>query len=117
MKPACSLLAKYLFPIDFRGLQLRRGRVPPVGATQRRSHAKTTFCKVQAVADGPSNSVVLHPANVRLVHTPLINQILDEATHRIVSKCCHNSSFQAKAALQPAGHVVLSPTFPALKSS
>src|SRR5262245_12443527 len=117
MKPAGSFGTKYLFPIDFPGLQLRRCCVPAVGAAQRRSHAKTTFSKVQTVADRPSNAVVLHPANVGLLNAPLVNQILNQAAHWIVSKCCYNSSFQAKAALQPSSHVVLSPTFPTLKSS
>jgi hypothetical protein len=54
---------------------------------------------------------------VRLIDPALVDQILDQPPYGIVSKGSYNSSFQTEAALQTSGHVVLSPTFPALKGS
>ena len=115
VKPARTFVAKDLFPVDVARLELRNGRVAAVGASERRAHAEAAFGKVQTVADCAADAVVLHPLNVRLIHTALVDQILDKPTDRIVGKCCHDGGIQTEASLQSARDVVFAAAFPNLE--
>src|SRR5258708_31611232 len=106
VKPPRPLLSKNLVPINVPGLQLRYRRVPTVVASQRRAHSKSALRKIQPVARRATYTVMLHPSQQRLVHSSLINQILQQPPHRIIAQRRHHRRVQPEAALQPARHVV-----------
>jgi hypothetical protein len=54
---------------------------------------------------------------MRLIDTALEDQILDQATDRVVGECGDYSSIQTKATLQATRNVVFATTFPDLKSA
>src|SRR5262245_36244689 len=86
MKPAHAFCAEDLFPVDVARTQLRNGRMTTIGTTGSRTHAKTALSKVETVANSTSDAVELHPLHVRLVHAALVDQILDQSAHCVVSK-------------------------------
>src|SRR5690349_3142782 len=115
MKPARAFRAEDLFPIDIAGFQLRDGRVTTIGTTGSRAHAKAALGEVETVTNGASYAIKLHPLQVWLVHAALINQILDQPAHRVVSERRDDRSIHTETSLQPTRDVVLTPTFPNLK--
>src|SRR5580698_9640156 len=84
MKPAYPTVAKDFFPVDVSRFQLRDRRVPTVRASQCRSHAKSSYGKVQTVSCGAPDTVEIDPANQRLIDTSLINKVLQQASDWII---------------------------------
>src|SRR5262249_17675753 len=89
VKPSRTFPGEDLVPIDVSRLQLRRGGVPAVRTAYRRTNAETSFGKIQAVPHAPSDSIVLDPADMRLIHATLINQVLNQPADRVVGKRSH----------------------------
>ena len=117
MKPPRAVLPKNLVPINVSRLQLRNGRMPAVITSQCRPYPKSAFRKIQPVARCPPHSIMFHPANQRLINTALVNQVLEQAPHRIIHKRRHYCRLQPEAALQSARHVVLSAALAHFKPS
>src|ERR1700754_54185 len=117
VKPARAFVTEDLVPIDIAGLELRHGRVTAIGTTGSGTYAETAFGEVQSVAHRASDTIKLHPLHVRLVHAALINQVLNQAAHRVVCKGRNQRRFQAKTTLQSARDVVFTATFPNLKTA
>src|ERR1700752_1638568 len=117
MKPARAFRTEDLFPINIARLQLRDCGVTTILTTSSSAHAKTTFGKVQAIANRAANTVEFHPFQVRLVHTTLIDQILDQSADCIVSQRRNDCGIQPEATLEPARNIVLSAAFPHLKAA
>ena len=111
------MLPKNLVPINVPRLQIRHRRVSAVITSQRRPYPKSTFRKVQPVARRPPQSIMFHPANQRLINAALINQVLEQAPHRIIHKRRHYCRLQPEAALQSPRHVVLSAALAHFKAS
>src|SRR6185369_7648025 len=76
VKPASAFSSKDLIPINIARLQLRDGSMTAIRTTRRGANSVATFRKVQAIAYGSSNAIELNPAQMRLVHAALIDQIL-----------------------------------------
>src|SRR6266404_1449796 len=103
MKPAGSpLWAKDLFPIEVAGLHLRDGGMAAIGTSQRRAHAEAALGEVESVAHGAPDAVVLHPFHMGLVHTTLKDEILDQASHRIIGEGRNQRRIETEAAFQAA---------------
>ena len=88
-----------------------------VGATSSGAHAKTPFSEVEPVADRPSDAVELHPFEMRLVYTALVDQILDQPSDRVVGERRHDRRIHSKTAFQASGDVVFTAAFPNLKTT
>src|SRR6185437_14862464 len=86
-----------------------------IGATERSSHAESTFREVQTIAHLATDTIEFHPANMRLVYAALIDQVLHETAHGIICQCSDDSSVEPEAAFQPARDVVLAAAFPDAK--
>src|SRR5260370_12785261 len=86
MKPARALFAEDCLPIDLTWLKRRHRRVAAIGAAQSRSQAKAALRKIQAVADGPADAVIVHPSDQRRIDAALINQVLEEESYWIFAK-------------------------------
>src|SRR5215207_638809 len=99
MKPARAFRAEDLLPVDVARSQLRDGSVTTIGATGSRTHAKAAFGEIQTIANCASDTIKLHPLQVRLVHAALVDQVLDQAAHRIVSERRHDRRVHSEAAL------------------
>src|SRR5256885_14384157 len=78
VQPAGAMLSENVFPIDVARLELRDRGVSAVVAAQRCAHAKAALGKIQAIARGAADAVVLHPAHQGLVDSALINKILQQ---------------------------------------
>src|SRR5215469_15653022 len=100
-----------MFPVDVSGFELRDGSVPAIRASQRRPEAKATFGEVQPISSAAANAVVLDPADQRLIHTALVNEILKKESDGIICDGSNNRGLESEAALQAARHVVLAATF------
>ncbi len=83
-----------------------------VGATQRAHAPVAAFREVQPIAHLASDAVVVDPANVRLIDAALIDQVLDQTSHRIVSQRGNNRRVESEATFQSARDVVLAAAFP-----
>src|SRR4030095_5737205 len=114
MKPARALLAEDLLPIDVARPELRHGGVAAVRASDRRARAEAPLSEVQPVAHVPSNAVIWRPPHVRLIDAALIDQVLNQTTHRIVGEGGHDRGLQSEAALHASGGVVFAAAFPGL---
>src|SRR5438552_8885361 len=112
MKPARAFLDKDSFPIDLAGLEVRNRRVPAIRTSERGAHAKSALGEIQAVADRAADAVVLDPADMAEIDAALEHQILDEASHGIVSEGRDDRSVHAKAAPQAARDVVFAAALP-----
>src|SRR6266581_7964894 len=110
MKPAGALTGKNCFPIHITRLQLRNGRVPAVGASNRRAQSETALGEIQPIAHRASNSVVGNPLDAGLIHATLINEVLNQASNRIVRECCDESRVHSEASTQAARDVVFAAT-------
>src|ERR1041385_9030522 len=86
-----------------------------IGTSCSGTDAKATFGKIEAVADGPTNAVELHPLYVRLVHPALVDEILDQSTDGVISERSHDRRIHPEAALQTARNVILAAAFPNLE--
>src|SRR5215210_3552034 len=64
VKPTRALLAKDTLPINIARLELRDSRVASVRTPERRTHAVTPLCEVQAIAHRATDAVVLYPLDV-----------------------------------------------------
>src|SRR5215510_16542564 len=60
----------------------------------------------------PHHTIKLNPLDIQLAHASLINQVLDQPAHRIISQRGGNRSVQSKAAFQGSSDVVFAATFP-----
>src|ERR1700736_1505117 len=89
--------------------------MPSIGTAQTAANTEATLDEVQPVPDLAADPVVLHPANIRLVHASLVDQVLRELPDRIVGESRHQSGVQTEAAFQGPGDVVLAPAFPHAK--
>ena len=89
--------------------------MPAIRAAQRRADAETSFGKIQSVARPASDAIVFNPANMRLIHAALIDQILHEPADWIISQRCHDRSVHPKATLQTPGDIVFAAAFPNLE--
>src|SRR5580704_7700467 len=108
MKPACAVFSKNFVPIDFSRLQLRNGRVPAIVTSEGRSHAEAALGEVEAVPGRETYAIVFDPADKRLVHASLIDEILKQPPNRIVREGGHDSGVQAETAFQSTSDVVFS---------
>ncbi len=117
MKPARAFRSEDLFPIDIAWFKLRNRGVTTIRAAGRRAHAKATFRKVETVAHGAANAVKLHPLQMRLVHTALVDQILDQSTNCVIGERGHDRGVHTETALQSARDVILTAAFPHLKTA
>ncbi len=79
MKPACSVPLENLLPIDFAGLQLRDSGVATVRTSERGAQTEASLSEIQAVADGPADTVEIHPAHIFLTNTSLEHEVFDES--------------------------------------
>src|ERR1022692_2872863 len=111
MEPAGPVDAEDRVPVDVSGFHLGRRGVPGVGAAECSAHAEAALGEVERVPDRPPDTVVLPPAEVRLLHAALIDQVLDKATDWVVGQRGDEPGSQAEAPLQPARHVVLPAAF------
>src|SRR6266404_3444632 len=83
-----------------------------VGASHRSPQSKAPLGKIQPIAGLPPHAIVPNPLDVRLVHTSLIDQVLDQPANGILRQCSHHSSIQTEAPLEAAGNVVFTAAFP-----
>jgi hypothetical protein len=85
--------------------------VASIRASESAANAEAALGEIEPVANGPSHAVVAHPVHQRLIHTALINQILQQTAHGIIDKCRDNGSFQTETTLQAASYVVFAAAF------
>src|SRR5262249_44713051 len=111
MEPARALFAEDFLPIDLAGFELRDCSVAAIRAAQSCADSETALGKVQPIANGAANAVILHPTHQRLIHASLIDQVFQQAAHRIIGEGGHDGGLQAEAALEAASHVVLTSAF------
>src|SRR5204862_3791636 len=111
------MLSKNFVPIDVAGLELRYRSVPAIVRAYSGAHAEATLGKVESVAGGVADAIVLNPAHERLIIAALINQILDEAADRIASEGGKDGGFHTEVALQPTRDVVFSASLTDFKRS
>src|SRR5215470_9439193 len=83
-----------------------------IGAPNRCSQSKAALSEIQAVANLSPHAVVFNPLDVRLVHSSLINQVLDQPADRIVSERGDNGSIQSEATLESTSNVVFATSLP-----
>src|SRR5438093_8576716 len=106
------MLSTNLVPIDVAGLELRYRSVPAIVRSYSGAHAEATLGKVESVAGGVADAIVLNPAHERLINAALINQILEQAADRIASEGGNDGGFHTEAALPPTRAVVFSASLP-----
>src|SRR5215469_4055105 len=112
VEPARPKRSEYLFPIEVAGLELRDCGMAAIGAAESGAYAIAALGEVQAVSDGTADAVVFHPAHQRLVHTSLVNEVLQQLADRVLRKCRGDRGIKTKATLQPARHIVFTATLP-----
>src|SRR5260370_7347854 len=112
MQPARAFFFKDLLPINFTGLELRRGSVAAIGTTHGGANTETALGKVEPVAHRASYAVVFHPAHMALIHAALVHQIFHQTAHWIIGQRGHDRGAQSEAALQSAPDIVFSATLP-----
>ncbi len=115
VKPAGSILAKNLVPIDFAGFQLGDGGLAAIGTAEGRAQAEASFGKIQSIANGAADSVKRNPAHIFLTDASLEHQVFDETSDRIVSEGSDDRRVHAKASPEAAGYVVFASTLPYAK--
>src|ERR1700754_4936498 len=82
-----------------------------IRTTQCRTNAEATFRKVQSISNRAPNAIVRNPPDERLIHSALEDQVLDQASDRIIGKGGYNGCVQTKTALQSPSDVVLTASF------
>src|SRR5437870_7650740 len=102
------MLSKNLVPIDVAGLELRYRSVPAIVRSYSGAHAEATLGKVESVAGGVADAIVLNPAHERLINAALINQILEQTADRSTGEGGDDGAFHTDAGLQPTRAVVVS---------
>src|SRR5207247_5149376 len=117
VEPAGALLAEEGLPVHVAGPELRDRGVAAVRAAEGGAHAEAALREVEAVPGPAAHPVVLDPPQVRRVDPALVDQVLDEAAHRVVDEGGHDRGVEAEAALQPAGDVVLPAALPDLEGT
>src|SRR5215472_11268978 len=85
--------------------------MPAIRAAQRGSQSETALGEVETVADRATHAVILHPSHQRLVNAPLVEQVLQQSSYRIVGDGGDDGRVEAEATLQAAGHVVFAAAF------
>ncbi len=111
VKPTRSALTEDVFPIDVPRLELRNGGVTTIGAAECGAHTETAVCEVKSIANRATDAVIRHPANKRLIHAALINEILKQSSDGIVGKRRNDGGIQTKAAFKAARDVIFAATF------
>src|SRR5205807_6418668 len=91
--------------------------VHPVVRSSSGAHDEAAIGKVEPVAGGLADAIVLNPAHERLINAALINQILEQTADRITGEGGDDGAFHTEAALQPTRDVVLSASLTDFKRS
>src|SRR2546425_1700864 len=117
MKPAGALTGKNCFPIHITRLQLRDRSVPAVRTPNWGTKPETALREIQPIAHRASNSIKGNPADVRLVDATLINEVLNQASNRIVRERGDQGRIHAEASTQSACDVILASALPNPKCS
>src|SRR5262249_297300 len=104
-----------LFPINIAGLEFGGRCVTTIRASYGGTHTESALSKVQAVANLTADAVIVHPADMTLIDSALVDKVLDEPANRIISERCDNGGAHTEAALQTAGNVILAAAFPDAK--
>src|SRR5260370_17550514 len=86
MQPARAFFFKDLLPINFTGLELRRGSVAAIGTTHGGANTETALGKVEPVAHRASYAVVFHPAHMALIHPALVHHIFHHTAPSIIGQ-------------------------------
>ena len=73
--------------------------VAAIRTTEGRAHSEATFSEVHAVPDGTAYSVIRYPADQRLIDPTLVDEVLQEFAHGIISPCSNDSGIQAETTL------------------
>src|SRR5438046_9682885 len=97
------MLSKNLVPIDVAGLELRYRSVPAIVRSYSGAHAEATLGKVESVAGGVADAIVLNRAHERLINAALMNKILEQAGDLIASEGGNDCGLHPGPAAQPTG--------------
>src|SRR5208337_5590526 len=98
-------------------LQLRNRGVSSIRTSQRRPNAESPLREVKSISCRASHPIIWHPTHQRLIHSALINQVLQKTPNGVIRKCRHYGGVQTEAALQSSRHVVLAASFIHLETS
>jgi hypothetical protein len=83
-----------------------------VRTANRRTHSKAAFGEIESIARGATNTIVLHPAQVRLIHASLVDKVLNEPTHRIIRESGDDRCLHPETSLETACDVVFTAALP-----
>src|SRR5215469_12468838 len=89
--------------------------MPTVRAAKRRPDAKSSLGEIQTIAHRAAHAVVLYPAQVLKIYSPLQHEVFDQATDGVVGERRYDCGIQAKATPKPAGDVVFAAALPRAK--
>src|SRR5581483_7568171 len=115
VEPAHAVRAEEAIPVDVSRLQLRRRRVPSVGAPDGAAYTEPPLGEVEPVANLAANAVVGPPEEVCALDASLQHQVLDQPADRVVGERGDDARAQTEATAQPARDVVLAAAFPRAK--
>src|SRR5476651_833080 len=107
VEPTRAVAAEDGVPVDVARLHRRCCRAPTVRAAERRPGTEAALDEVETIANPAPGAVVRQPRDVALVDSALKNQVLEQATDRVVGKRGHDRRPQPEAAAEPPGDVVL----------
>src|SRR5437588_8134125 len=87
VEPARTRLSKNCIPIDVAGLEPGNRGVSAIIGSDGGPHSEPTLSKIETVSRRVTNSVVLDPAHQRLIDSSLVDEILKQSPHGVISEC------------------------------
>src|ERR1700730_15237508 len=86
VKPTRALFSKNAVPIDVARLELRDSGVSAIVGSDGGADAEASLGEIQPVARSAADAVVGDPADKRLIHATLVDEILKQAGHGIIGE-------------------------------
>src|SRR5262245_32218171 len=115
MKP--PRVREYLIPIEIICCLLRRSSMTAIRTAERRAKSESPLGEIEPVTNPATDAIIRNPLYVRLIDASLINEVLNQATNRIVRERGYDCGIQREATFEPTRNVVFAASFAGLKSS
>ncbi len=112
MEPTSAELAEDFLPIDIADAKLAGRGMTAIGSAAGSTYAEAALGKVEAVADGAADAIVIDPFDEAGVDPPLEDKVLNQSADRVVGKGSNDGGAEPEAAPESPGDVVLPASLP-----
>ena len=112
VEPTRAEFAEDVIPVEVAAFELRGRGVSAVGHADRTAYAVAALGKIEAVAHGAPDAVILAPFDEIRAHAALHDEVFDKMADLVVDERGADGGFQPEALAQTSRGIVFAAAFP-----